>query len=62
MGKNQREKKIINVFTVVIVDDIIEKINTCMYYLKSYLFENMSEDMISMYFPPKFEFLNSDFA
>ena len=30
--------------------------------LKSYLFENMSEDMISMYFPPKFEFLNSDFA
>ena len=30
--------------------------------VKSYLFENMSEDMISMYFPPKFEFLYSDFA
>ena len=27
--------------------------------LKSYLFENMSEDKISMYFPPKFEFLKS---
>ena len=30
--------------------------------LKLYLFENMSEDIISMYFPPKFEFLNSDSA
>ena len=28
--------------------------------LKSYLFENMSEDIISINFPPKFEFLNSN--